>query len=121
MLQMRYNLRNVFSLKKIFDEKFFNKTRLYFILSCISFLIVYYLQKTFLYFNLLQTGQRIRSRISHSRGPQVRCHAVDTDSTKRVVTKAEAAWRRLGLINTEADAAVSWKGRFSSELFSAAI
>lgn len=37
------------------------------------------------------------------------------------MTKAEAAWRRLGLINTEADAAVSWKGRFSSELFSAAI
>lgn len=54
---MRYNLKNMFSLKKIFDEKFFNKTMLYFILSCIGFLIVYYLQKTFLYFNFLQTGQ----------------------------------------------------------------
>lgn len=34
---MRYNLRNVFSFKKMLDEKFFNKVMLYFILSCISF------------------------------------------------------------------------------------
>lgn len=105
----------------MFDEKFFNKIMLLYFELYRFFYILLFIKKTFLYFNLLQTGQRIRSRVSHSRSPQVCCHAVGTDSTKRVVTKAEAASRRLGLINTEADAAVSWKGRFSSELFSAAI